>query len=145
MHYCARAGNADVLLEMVKHLPAADVQVCINMQASSGWSPLLVASEQGHLEVLRILLQNNARVDVFDEVHILLIIFSSTCFTHGKAILKTSGSFNNITSTLLLQTKLILNISFFIKPNKNDYLKKKKKTSYFWHICFSSKRMSDSI
>ena len=37
----------------------------------NGWSPLLVASEEGHEENLRILLQQNARVDVFDEVRIL--------------------------------------------------------------------------
>lgn len=35
----------------------------------NGWSPLLTASEHGHEEVVRQLLRNNARVDVFDEVH----------------------------------------------------------------------------
>ena len=34
----------------------------------NGWSPLLVASEHGHLDILKILLQHHARVDVFDEV-----------------------------------------------------------------------------
>ncbi|KAK2186122.1 hypothetical protein NP493_214g02024 [Ridgeia piscesae] len=67
MHYCARAGNADVLLEMVKHIEPNKVQNVINQQAKNGWSSLLVACEQGHLEILRILLKNHARVDVFDE------------------------------------------------------------------------------
>ncbi len=34
----------------------------------NGWSALLVASEQGHLDIVQILLKHNARVDVFDEV-----------------------------------------------------------------------------
>lgn len=34
----------------------------------NGWSPLLLASEEGHVETVKQLLQYNARVDVFDEV-----------------------------------------------------------------------------
>ncbi|GFO37186.1 serine/threonine-protein phosphatase 6 regulatory ankyrin repeat subunit a-like [Plakobranchus ocellatus] len=33
----------------------------------NGQSPLLVASEQGHLEIVKVLLKNQARVDIFDE------------------------------------------------------------------------------
>ncbi|KAH9498484.1 hypothetical protein Btru_007628 [Bulinus truncatus] len=33
----------------------------------NGQSPLLVASEQGHLDIVKILLKNQARVDIFDE------------------------------------------------------------------------------
>uniref|UniRef100_T1IHG8 Uncharacterized protein n=1 Tax=Strigamia maritima TaxID=126957 RepID=T1IHG8_STRMM len=67
IHYAARAGNSDVLLEMTHHISANLLQTAMNKQAGNGWSPLLVASEQGHLEVVNILLQNHARVDVFDE------------------------------------------------------------------------------
>lgn len=35
MHYCARAGNADVLLEMVKHVEPNKVQNVINQQAKA--------------------------------------------------------------------------------------------------------------
>ncbi len=41
--------------------------VCV-VPFQNGWSPLLVASEHGHLDILKILLQHHARVDVFDEV-----------------------------------------------------------------------------
>ena len=34
----------------------------------AGWSPLMVAAEHGHPEVVEILLNNNARIDLFDEV-----------------------------------------------------------------------------
>uniref|UniRef100_A0A8D0GQK8 Ion transport domain-containing protein n=1 Tax=Sphenodon punctatus TaxID=8508 RepID=A0A8D0GQK8_SPHPU len=73
LYYCARVGNADVLLEMLKHIGGNGMQQSINKQAKNGWSPLLVAAERGHTEVVKILLQNHARVDVFDE--------------HGKAAL----------------------------------------------------------
>lgn len=39
----------------------------------NGWSPLLVASEQGHISIVKILLQHHARVDVFDEVDYICI------------------------------------------------------------------------
>ena len=34
----------------------------------SGWSPLLLAASNGHLELVKIFLDVNARVDVFDQV-----------------------------------------------------------------------------
>ncbi|KAK7485350.1 hypothetical protein BaRGS_00023449, partial [Batillaria attramentaria] len=73
LHYCARAGNVNIMQELVRHLKHAKLQGAINRQAKNGQSPLLVASEQGHLEIVKILLKHHARVDVFDE--------------HGKAAL----------------------------------------------------------
>ncbi|XP_050796459.1 serine/threonine-protein phosphatase 6 regulatory ankyrin repeat subunit B-like isoform X2 [Gopherus flavomarginatus] len=73
LHYCARVGNADVLLEMLKHISASRMQQTINKQAKNDCSPLLVAAERGHTAIVKILLQHHARVDVFDE--------------HGKAAL----------------------------------------------------------
>uniref|UniRef100_A0A803KH73 Phosphatidylinositol N-acetylglucosaminyltransferase subunit Y n=1 Tax=Xenopus tropicalis TaxID=8364 RepID=A0A803KH73_XENTR len=73
LHYCARVGNEDVLLEMIRHISSSRIQQTMNKQAKNGRSPLLVAAEQGHTGIVQILLQNQARVDVFDE--------------HGKAAL----------------------------------------------------------
>ncbi|XP_042716879.2 protein tyrosine phosphatase type IVA 3 isoform X4 [Chrysemys picta bellii] len=73
LHYCAHVGNADVLLEMLKHINTSRMQQTINKQAKNDWSPLLVAAERGHTAIVKILLQHHARVDVFDE--------------HGKAAL----------------------------------------------------------
>ena len=36
--------------------------------SSSGWSPLLLAASNGHLDLVKIFLDVNARVDVFDQV-----------------------------------------------------------------------------
>jgi len=68
IHYCARAGNSDILLEVAKHIEPSKIQIALNKQARNGWSPLLVASKEGHLKVVEVLLQHHARVDVFDEV-----------------------------------------------------------------------------
>ena len=38
------------------------------LHVQNGQSPLLVASEHGHHEIVKILLKHHARVDVFDEV-----------------------------------------------------------------------------
>ncbi|XP_048059090.1 transient receptor potential cation channel, subfamily N, member 1 isoform X2 [Megalobrama amblycephala] len=67
LHYSARVGNTAVLQEMLSNVPTNQLQTAINKHAKNGWSPLLLAAEQGHTEVVRVLLQNNARVDVFDE------------------------------------------------------------------------------
>ncbi|KAK7139556.1 hypothetical protein R3I93_016630 [Phoxinus phoxinus] len=67
LHYSARVGNTAVLQEMLSNVPTSQLQTAINKHTESGWSPLLLAADQGHTEVVRVLLQNNARVDVFDE------------------------------------------------------------------------------
>ena len=37
------------------------------MASSTGWSPLLCAAEKGHLGIVKILLETQARVDSFDK------------------------------------------------------------------------------
>ena len=37
LHYCARSGNADVLLEIVKYLGSNRVQTAVNKQAKVRW------------------------------------------------------------------------------------------------------------
>ncbi|XP_063777272.1 serine/threonine-protein phosphatase 6 regulatory ankyrin repeat subunit B-like isoform X2 [Pseudophryne corroboree] len=73
LHYCARMGNEDVLLEMIEYIGPNQRQQILNKQAKNGWSPLLVAADKGHTGIVNLLLQNHVRVDVFDE--------------HGKAAL----------------------------------------------------------
>ena len=52
----------------------------LDLYYSSGWSPLLLAAKNGHLDLVKIFLDNNARVDVFDQVrdnqNIVLFSFS---------------------------------------------------------------------
>ncbi|XP_070555789.1 serine/threonine-protein phosphatase 6 regulatory ankyrin repeat subunit B-like isoform X2 [Ptychodera flava] len=96
LHYCARAGNADIMMEQAKHLGPARVQLAVNRQSKNGWSPLLVASEQGHIEIVKILLQHNARVDVFDE--------------HGKAALHLAAENGHVeVADVLLWHKAFVN------------------------------------
>lgn len=65
-HYCAIAGNNEVLSEMLMHMSATDVQKAMNRQSTVGWTPLLIACHKGHMELVTTLLGNHARVDVFD-------------------------------------------------------------------------------
>lgn len=67
IHYCSKSGNVNVLEEIIAILGTTDAQSACNKQAKDGWSPLLYACYHGHPEVIRILLKQNARVDVFDE------------------------------------------------------------------------------
>lgn len=65
-HFCAIAGNNDVLTEMLSLMNATDIQKALNRQSSVGWTPLLIACNRGHMDLVTNLLTNHARVDVFD-------------------------------------------------------------------------------
>jgi ankyrin repeat protein len=65
-HYCAREGNDEILKEMLSRMTQVECQRAVNKQSTKGWSPLLIACHKGHTEVVRTLLENHARVDVFD-------------------------------------------------------------------------------
>ncbi|KAF8791198.1 Ankyrin-1 like protein [Argiope bruennichi] len=66
IHYVCRVGNEDVLKEIIARLPQSKLQIACNKQAANGWSPLLYACDCGKSQVVQLLLQNGARVDVFD-------------------------------------------------------------------------------
>ncbi|XP_011314875.1 uncharacterized protein nompC [Fopius arisanus] len=65
-HQCAAAGNNEVLSEMISYLSVTEVQKALNKQSAVGWTPLLIAAHRGHEELVKNLLANHARVDVFD-------------------------------------------------------------------------------
>ncbi|XP_067125162.1 serine/threonine-protein phosphatase 6 regulatory ankyrin repeat subunit B-like [Centruroides vittatus] len=67
IHYCSREGNEDILKEILEHLSPAEVQSAFNRQSKYGWSPLLYACRAGHPNLVKVLLQHGARVDIFDE------------------------------------------------------------------------------
>ncbi|XP_058801376.1 serine/threonine-protein phosphatase 6 regulatory ankyrin repeat subunit A isoform X4 [Phymastichus coffea] len=65
-HYCATAGNNEVLAEIISQMSATEVQKALNKQSAVGWTPLLIAAHKGHMDIVNTLLANHARVDVFD-------------------------------------------------------------------------------
>lgn len=65
-HYLAKTGNNDIFTEMLLHIPPAQTQRELNRQSSIGWTPLLIACNQGHMNLVNNMLMNHARVDVFD-------------------------------------------------------------------------------
>ncbi|XP_059094121.1 ankyrin-1-like [Tigriopus californicus] len=84
LHYIAAAGNADILEELLKHMHAGQIQLAVNQQTATGWSPLCMSSAKGHINVTHLLLENNARVDVFDHegkssLHLAAEVGSTDC------------------------------------------------------------------
>lgn len=51
---------------MLAQMTSTEAQKALNRQNSVGWTPLLIACHQGHMEMVSTLLGNHARVDVFD-------------------------------------------------------------------------------
>jgi ankyrin repeat protein len=68
IHYCASSGNIYVFCEVTKRYKLDKLQALINRQSKNGSSPLLVAAEKGNIKIIKLLLQFNARSDIFDEV-----------------------------------------------------------------------------
>lgn len=66
LHYLAKTGNNDIFTEMLQHMAPADIQRELNRQSAIGWTPLLIACNQGHMNLVNNMLSNHARVDVFD-------------------------------------------------------------------------------
>ena len=56
------------LWSVIKTIKVNELQLAVSKQSKYGWSPLLVAAEQGHIDIVKLLLENNARSDVFEEV-----------------------------------------------------------------------------
>ena len=65
-HYVSHSGNVHLLNEILLHTNVGQVQLSVNRQNNMGWAPLLASASRGHREVTEVLLENNARVDVFD-------------------------------------------------------------------------------
>lgn len=95
-HYCAVAGNNDVLMEMIAHMNPTDIQKAMNRQTSVGWTPLLIACHRGHMELVNNLLANHARVDVFDiEGRSALHLAAERGYLHVCDALLTNKAFIN--------------------------------------------------
>ena len=71
LHYCSRAVNINVHLEIFKHIGPSTTQQAVSKQVKHGWSP------QAHLEIGEIMLKHHVRVYVFDD--------------HGNAVLHLAG------------------------------------------------------
>lgn len=67
VHYCCQSGNTNVLAEIQSHLEPQECQMAYNKPAKNLWTPLFYAAYQGHPDIIRMLLNQSTRVDVFDE------------------------------------------------------------------------------
>ena len=53
-HYVAKDGNVDVVKQILKGLHSGQIQLAVNKQSSNGWSPLIIASHKGHLDIVKV-------------------------------------------------------------------------------------------
>ncbi|XP_047126788.1 serine/threonine-protein phosphatase 6 regulatory ankyrin repeat subunit B isoform X1 [Hydra vulgaris] len=67
IHYCCQNGNADILCMIFASLSPKERYKAANLTNNDGWPALFVASKYGYPNIVRILLENDARVDMFDE------------------------------------------------------------------------------
>lgn len=67
VHYCCQSGNTRVLQEILSHLDQQSCRLACNKQAHLLWTPIFYACFYGHSEIVKMLINQTARIDVFDE------------------------------------------------------------------------------
>ncbi|KRZ56108.1 Ankyrin-1 [Trichinella nativa] len=67
LHCLAKSGSHDIFACIVHKVGLGGMQIALNKQNKNGRSPLLEACSNGHVKIVELLLQHNARIDVFDE------------------------------------------------------------------------------
>ena len=88
-NFVARTGNADILRTFLRGLDRGQIQILVNMQTASGWSPLCTASAGGHLECVKLLLE--VKIDLLKKGRKMQIIFSTASWKGGCVRLRRSG------------------------------------------------------
>ena len=53
-HYAAKEGEVEVVKEIIQGLNAGQIQIAVNKQSSTGWTPLMIASQNGHLDIVKV-------------------------------------------------------------------------------------------
>lgn len=67
VHYCCQSGNTRILAEILSHLDQQMCRAACNKPAKALWTPLFYACFNGHSEIIKMLINQTARIDVFDE------------------------------------------------------------------------------
>lgn len=67
VHYCCESGNTRILQEIMSHLDQQMCRLASNKPAKALWTPLFYACHMGHPKIIRMLINQTARIDVFDE------------------------------------------------------------------------------
>ena len=68
VHYASKFGGLEQLKKIIEHLPGTKAIAACNALGHNGWSPLFYACSNGHAEVIKVLLEQSARVDIFDSM-----------------------------------------------------------------------------
>lgn len=68
IHYASKYGAIEQLKKIIEHLSDSRSVIACNALGHNGWSPLFYACSSGHAEIIKILLEQSARVDIFDSM-----------------------------------------------------------------------------
>ena len=53
-HYASKEGNVEIVKRIIQGLNPGQVQIAVNKQSSTGWTPLMIAAQNGHLEIVKV-------------------------------------------------------------------------------------------
>ena len=53
-HYASKEGNVEIVKTIIQGLNPGQVQIAVNKQSSTGWTPLMIAAQNGHLEIVKV-------------------------------------------------------------------------------------------
>lgn len=61
-HYAAKEGNVEIVKKIIENMNSGQIQIAVNKQSSNGWTPLMIAAQNGHLEIVKVLQMKNTFV-----------------------------------------------------------------------------------
>ena len=53
-HYASKEGNVEIVKKIIDGLNPGQIQIAVNKQSSTGWTPLMIAAQNGHLEIVKV-------------------------------------------------------------------------------------------
>lgn len=53
-HYAAKEGKVERIKQILECMNHTQVQIAVNKQSCSGWTPLMIASQKSHFDIAKV-------------------------------------------------------------------------------------------
>ena len=73
-HYAAKEGNVLIVKKIIENMNPGQIQIAVNKQSSTGWTPLMIAAQNGHLEIVKVL-----KIEIFFKNFVFTILSETIC------------------------------------------------------------------